>query len=79
MSLDRDLHIAQHEDRELLNQPVTSSSVSFVVPLALLIAAAMLGWIFYGSLSPTIDNTGSTTPVMQTDLPQSRPATPNTP
>jgi hypothetical protein len=79
MSLDRDLHVPHGEDRELLNQPVTSSSVSFVVPLALLIAAAMLGWIFYGSLSPTVDNTGSTTPVTQTDLPQSKPAAPTTP
>jgi hypothetical protein len=79
MSLDRDLHVPHQEDRELLSQPVMASSVSFVVPLALLIAAAMLGWILYGSLSPTVDNTGSTTPVMQTDLPQSKPVTPTTP
>ena len=79
MSLDRDLHVPQREDRELMNSSLASSSASFVVPLALLIAAAMLGWVFYGSLSPTVDNTGTTTPVTQTDLPQAKPATPTSP
>lgn len=56
--------------------PLTASSTSFIVPLALLLAAAVMGWIFYGSLSPTVDNTGTTTSVTQTDLPQSAPQTP---
>jgi hypothetical protein len=50
-----------------------TSSASFVVPMTLLIAAALMGWILYGSLSPTVDNTGTTTPVTQTDLPQAKP------
>lgn len=51
----------------------TPRSTSFIAPLVLLIAAALLGWVLYGSLSPTVDNTGTTTPVTPTDLPQAKP------
>ena len=81
MALDRDLSTARDGDGETVSKPLSSSSASFVVPLALLVAAALLGWILYGSLSPTVDNTGTTTPVTQPDLPQStaKPVAPTTP
>lgn len=78
MSVNRGLHVSRREDRRMPNGPMASKSASFVIPLALLIAG-ILGWILYGSLSPTVDNTGSTTPVRQTDLPQSKPTPPTTP
>jgi hypothetical protein len=56
--------------------PWSSTSTQFLAPLLLLVAAALMGWLFFGSLSPTVDNTGTTTPVAQPDLPS--PATPGT-
>ncbi|MBS0233832.1 MAG: hypothetical protein JSR99_10130 [Proteobacteria bacterium] len=48
-----------------------SLSSSFLVPLVLVIAGALGGWLLYGRISPTVDNTGTTRPVVQPDLPPS--------
>ena len=76
MALDRDLHDRNLEDRSILGSPSATTSASFIVPLALVVASALMGWILYGSLSPTVDNTGTTVPVTQTDLPQAAPKPP---
>lgn len=47
-----------------------SSSAPLVVPFVLVIVTALMGWLLYGRVSPTVDNTGTTTPVAQPDLPQ---------
>lgn len=79
MALDRDLHNRNPDDPTILNSPSARSSASFIVPLVLVVAAALMGWILYGSLSPTVDNTGTTVPVTQTDLPQATPKPSATP
>ncbi len=48
-----------------------SFSGTFVMPLVLVIAGALGGWLLYGRISPTVDNKGATRPVAQPDLPQS--------
>jgi hypothetical protein len=65
---------AQENQRQFVQQvPWTASAAAFVVPLALVLAAAVIGWILYGNLSPTVDNTGTTTHVVPSDLPQATP------
>ncbi len=67
MSFDRNSDL---RDREGLLSRTPSNSAPFVIPLALLIVSALLGWLFFGHLSPTVDNTGTTTLITQPDLPQ---------
>lgn len=73
MAFDREESLRARQRRRETNVPWTSSGASFVIPVALLIAAVLIGWVMYGSLSPTVDNTGTTTPVTPTDLPQTTP------
>jgi hypothetical protein len=49
------------------------SNTAFVVPVVLLVAAALTGWILVGSLSPTVDDRGATTPTAQPHTTATKP------
>lgn len=58
----------------MLHSPlVMSSSASFVVPLSLIIAAVLLGWILYESLGPGVNNMRTAAPITQPAPAQSTP------